>query len=341
MRKIIKPLVWLAAGIVAVLLVGFTAVQFKSDIARMKEHVGFEHTLLSKDIYALDFQDGDIICGGAEGLYRVNTETLEAEEIEDYRYVKAILVTEDSVWVGSEAGLGLLGTQQRLTTENGLPDNRVMSLCLAQDGTLWIGTRGGAAQAKIEKGQWKVQKTYNAADGLADDMVNVIYEDSFGGLWFGSYVAPRGGVSIQSNGNNQIFTTDNGLPHANVNAIIETSEHSVIVGGGLYTKGGAAEFERSNGKWELKRTITKADGLAGEKVRSLYKDGAGRLWFGSEYDGLAIWVGSRFVILTTETGLCHDEIKVIREDADGNFWIGTNGGLTKISKEVLNNAAVK
>lgn len=338
MHKIVATIIWLSAGIAVIVLIGFTALQLKSDLERGKKHEGFTYALPGKDIYALDFQGGDVICGGADGLFRVNSETLETEEIEGFSYVKAILATEDGLWIGSDRGVALLGTSERFTTEKGLPDNRVLSLFRRRDGAIWIGTWGGAAELRAENGLWKLQKTYTAADGLANDMVNVIYEDSFGGMWFGSYVAPRGGVGVLDGGNNQIFTIDSGLPHANVSVIIETSAHSVIVGGGLYTRGGAAEFERVNGQWALKRVVAKTDGLAGEKVRSLYEDSAGRLWFGSEYDGLAVFDGRHRLILNTETGLGHNEVKVIREGADGSFWIGTNGGLTKISPQVINSA---
>jgi ligand-binding sensor domain-containing protein len=59
-----------------------------------------------------------------------------------------------------------------------------------QSGRLWAGTSGGAAICDGENWQ-----ALNATDGLADDMVNVMLEDRQGGIWFGSYVAPKGGIS--------------------------------------------------------------------------------------------------------------------------------------------------
>ena len=84
--------------------------------------------------------------------------------------------------------------------------------------------------------------------------------------------------------------------------------------------------------------LTKENGLAGEKIRSLFEDSQKRLWVGSEYAGLAILYDNKSIILTKKTGLAGDEIKVIIEDTDNNMWIGTREGLTKISKRGINNA---
>jgi hypothetical protein len=172
-----------------------------------------------------------------------------------------------------------------------------------------------------------------------------------GYVWFGSYVAPAGGISIVDVRDNlvkkddgiQTFTTQNGLLHANINAIIGSNNGTVITGGGLYTKGGAAIFEYDGSSWSIRDYIIRDDGLAGEKVRSLYIDSRGRLWAGSEYDGLAVFYeflkdnnsGSIFEyseILTDENGLPNNEVKVIAEGPSGDIWAGTRSGLLRIER---------
>ena len=37
----------------------------------------------------------------------------------------------------------------------------------------------------------------------------------------------------------------------------------------------------------------RAEGLAGERVRSLYRDRVGRYWIGSEYDGVTVFTPGR------------------------------------------------
>ena len=61
----------------------------------------------------------------------------------------------------------------------------------------------------------------------------------------------------------------------------------------------------------------------------------GTLWIGSEYDGLAFMTHGRWRVLTKKDGLSHDEVKTIVEDEDGNLWLGTADGITKLSATAL------
>ena len=289
---------------------------------------GYDTVLKDMDICTLALQGDVILAGGTSGVFRVDKDTLVTEEIGNYQYVRAILVVDDGIWIGHDNGLTFIGDKTiTYTTKNRLPDNRVNALMLDDHGKLWAGTWGGAV--RLDDDQFTV---YTTQDGLADNMVNVIMQDHFGGIWFGSYVAPRGGISIYHNQQWQCFTTKDGLIHSNVNAIIETFDGSVLVGGGLYTKGGGTRFTLHDNRWKINETVTKADGLAGKKIRSLFQDSRHRLWAGSEYDGLAVIGQNSTVILNKTGGLPNNEVKDIEEDEAGNMWIGTRGGLTRITK---------
>jgi ligand-binding sensor domain-containing protein len=103
------------------------------------------------------------------------------------------------------------------------------------------------------------------------------------------------------------------------------------VGTGFNDRGGAARFERGpDGSPRLAQKLTRADGLAGEKVRSLYRDTQGSVWFGSERDGVAVPVGKGFRVLTTAEGLSDNEVKSFARGAGGELWLGTRSGITLI-----------
>ena len=166
------------------------------------------------------------------------------------------------------------------------------------------------------------------------DTVNVILQDRLGGMWFGSYVAPRGGLSICWEANCSYFTTQNGLPHNNITSLLEDRDGNIWVGTGFSDHGGAARFVWVENTWQIQEVLTSADGLAGDKVRSIYQDWNGVLWFGSEYDGLAFNSNS-WKVLTEREGLSNAEVKAMLQDNEGNLWIGTRDGLTRISKNGL------
>ena len=119
--------------------------------------------------------------------------------------------------------------------------------------------------------------------------------------------------------------TGRGLAHPSVNAALRDRSGALWFGCGFGRAGGASIFR--DGAWTA---LTKADGLAGEKVRSLFEDSAGRIWLGSEYDGLALRQDGRFRLFTPGQGLAGWEVKRVVEDPQGIYWLATETGITRI-----------
>jgi len=268
------------------------------------------------DVSALAEQDQTIWAGGKDGLFRLDLSSGELIEEDAHfpslEHVRALLVDEGGVlWVGHQSGLSRYQNDNwyTFTEADGLPDNRVNALMLDHSGILWVGTWGGVAT--YEDDTWQV---LTKDDGLLENMVNVMLEDQQGGIWFGSYIAPRGGISYLRDGKWQYFNTDNGLPHNNITSLIETSSGIIWAGTGLFDRGGACEFRLTNSGWEIAQVLGIKDGLAGEKVRSISQDREGVIWFGSEYDGLALLDDENWFKLNVEDGISHPEIKVIYQE---------------------------
>ena len=284
------------------------------------------------------FLDGTTMwCGGVDGVCAVDTRERKVTETVDagrpMTYVRGIAEDgEGALWFASERGLVRWkdGTATWFTTRQGLPDNRVNCVLVTRGGDLWAGTWSGAA---LRSGDgWKVLRK---EDGLADDMVRVMLEDASGGLWFGSYVAPAGGLAILSGASWQQFSTQNGLPHNNIISLYEVADGTVWAGTGFLDEGGAVQFNQRDGVWEIVRVLEKAGGLAGGKARSVYVTRNGTLLVGSEYEGMAVQTREGFRVLTTADGLSDDEVKCMMEDGDGNLWCATRDGLTIIDRETL------
>ena len=167
-------------------------------------------------------------------------------------------------------------------------------------------------------------------------MVSIIMQDGQGGMWFGSYVAPDGGISLYDQEEWQYFSVDNDLPHNNITSIFEDKNETVWVGTGLLDRGGAVSFQFRNHQWSIANVLTEKDGLAGAKVRTIFEDSFGNIWFSSEYDGVTRWSEEGIWNTYSEYhGLAGTEAKVIIQDVDMNLWLGTNNGITKISASAL------
>jgi ligand-binding sensor domain-containing protein len=268
------------------------------------------------------------------------------------RYVRALVVDRAGVvWIGHQAGLTRWDgrTFSAFDAASGLPEARVQALLLDREGRLWVGTWGGAAVCSpgplgsapgggVDLG---VAAMWKQANGLAADMVNVMLQDRRGGIWLGSSVAPRGGLSYLPPGSSprgrpQQFTVANGLPHNNVTCLLEARDGSVWAGTGFVDLGGAARFViGGDGRWRLAETLGTARGLAGAKVRSMYQDSTGALWFGSEYDGVARMSESGANVFTSKQGLAHNEVQAMLQDSAGNLWLGTFNGVTRLSADAV------
>ncbi len=72
------------------------------------------------------------------------------------------------------------GKMTRYTTAEGLSDNRIVSMLAARDGTIWVGTRGGASHWDGARWQGWKDLGYPDPDGL---IVDKFYETRDGTIW--------------------------------------------------------------------------------------------------------------------------------------------------------------
>jgi ligand-binding sensor domain-containing protein len=327
------------AGFVALVVVGQAVNRWQP---RQAPHSGWQIIRPPYEVSALAEQGQIVWAGGMDGVFALDRNTgdliRELHLDSPLEGVRALLVDQaGSLWIGHQAGLTRYEdtTWHHYTSDDGLPDNRVNALLVDEARDLWVGTWGGAAILEggtRTEGTWRV---LGKREGLAEDMVNVMLQDRQGGMWFGSYVAPRGGISHLQEGTWQHFSIADGLPHNNVTALIEDDAGSVWAGTGLIDRGGACRLERTETGWAIAEALTQQDGLAGAKVRSIYQDRDGVLWFGSEYDGLARYDGHGWRLFTQADGLAADEVKVILQDVEGDLWLGTTDGVTRIHASAL------
>jgi ligand-binding sensor domain-containing protein len=293
-----------------------------------------------REVSSLLLVGDTLYAGGMEGIVTVDVRSGEVtgalETPIPLVLVKSLVQSRDGkIWAAHQNGVTVFDGDaiRTMTTADGLPDNRVNALLEARDGRLWAGTFGGAAV--FDGSAWR---PLTRADGLLDDMVGVLYEDSRGWLWFGNYVLRGGGVTYVGPDTMGHFTVETGLAHNAITSIVEDQQGRIWIGSGALTRGGANVAVWQDRRWALTRSLGIKDGLAGEKVRLIYPDDHGRLWFCSEYDGIAILRSGDLqplYRLTEREGLSHNEVKAIVADRDGNLWLGAHQGITKIPRAYL------
>ena len=121
-----------------------------------------------------------------------------------------------------------------------------------------------------------------------------------------------------------IYSSENGLPCGEANDIVQTNDGILWVGtyAGLYRYNGS-EFQRMD-EFETVRN-----------VNCLYVDEEGRLWIGTNDNGLAIAINETITnVIDQSTGLPSNSVRSIVRGTDGYYYIGTTGSLQVLS---LNN----
>ena len=121
-----------------------------------------------------------------------------------------------------------------------------------------------------------------------------------------------------------IYSGNNGLPCGEANDIAQTNDGVLWVGtyAGLYRYNGR-EF----------RWIDNYDSV--KNVNCLYVDEEGRMWIGTNDNGLSIVIREKVVnILDQSSGLPSNSVRCIIRASDGYYYVGTTGSMQTI---VMNN----
>ncbi len=231
--------------------------------------------------------------------------------------------------------LGINGPQavsqvlfNRLTVDDGLPQNSVLAVAQDHTGFIWLGTRSGLCRYSGNSFQNYLPSENDSVNSISDGYVTTLLGDRNKQLWIGT----TSGVNVYQP------RTDNfrriallpgekpGLGHY-ITCLFEDDLSNIWVG----TTDGLFLYNPKNSN-ESKRISLPIRNAA--YIRSVFKDHDGLIWVGTstglfrlkELNGSFV----PFVFRKEAAGnsLSDDNITAITEDRSFNLWIGTqNGGL--------------
>jgi signal transduction histidine kinase/ligand-binding sensor domain-containing protein len=269
--------------------------------------------------------------------------------------VQSIAQTRDGyLWLGTQEGLARFdGVRFAVFDRVNTPEirhNSIQALLETRDGSLWIATYVGGL-TRFQGGRFTV---YTTRDGLPDDQVLCLHEDSQGRLWIGTrgglasfdgkaftaygtaqglldprvwtvaqdaggalWIGTDGGLNRLQGGRMTALTARDGLPAAPVHAVLPDRNGGLWVG----TYDGLARIDGGR----VSAVYRTRDGLVNDLVWTLLADRSGRLWVGTS-DGVSRFAGGRFESLTPRDGVPNGHVRALAEDREGSVWIGTNGG---------------
>jgi signal transduction histidine kinase/ligand-binding sensor domain-containing protein/CheY-like chemotaxis protein len=244
--------------------------------------------------------------------------------------------------------------------KDGLPQVTVPAMAFDKRGYLWVGTQDGAAYYNGRA--WTVVDMPNRT---LSNWVRALLVGSDGSLWFGTYgggLARLSTADAAGEGQWRVYDTTSGLPSNVVSSLLETVGAVADGGRTLWagTDGGLARLSYENdpeaGRWRVYDT---ASGLPDNRVWSLLETRGAVADGGPRVAGdRTLWVGTggglarlsyendsdagQLRVYDTTSGLPSNRVvsllETVGEDAPGaaggrTLWVGTHGGLVRLSYE--------
>lgn len=264
--------------------------------------------------------------------------------------VNDILQSSDGyIWLATFGGLVRFNSETFTTfnhsNSKGMRSGRILSLYQDKSGTLWCNTEDGLL--RYSDGTFRA---YTISDAVDDFPVSLIAEDGRGVLWIfaggkawkffndrflyvpvvqntqlartamkahdGIWIA-NGTQVLRTYGDSVIFIKDfASVLTGDIRQVLKYPEHSTQLWLATNEDG---IIRYANGTI---RKFTMKDGLPSNNIRQLFIDRDGSLWTAG-FKGASTMVGERFVSLRTTSREGDLEFNVIRQDREGNYWLGT------------------
>jgi signal transduction histidine kinase/ligand-binding sensor domain-containing protein/CheY-like chemotaxis protein len=228
-------------------------------------------------------------------------------------------------------------------TDDGLPQNSIVSLVQSDDGYIWFGTRDGLC--RFDGARITVFSSANTP-AFHSNAIASVKKGIEGSLW----ISTDDGLIQYRNGDFTRLTTDDGLSTNFVSSVLQEAngrlwvstgkgfdvrepgaEKFVPVEGTPRAPGYSAMYDRRGRLWLNVGTLNRRSGSvlikavfrdapADVTLTALYKDASGDIWAGTN-EGVYRLTGDEFVRFADSGG----RVSSIVMDSDGNLWIGGPG----------------
>lgn len=278
------------------------------------------------------YRNGKFEIPKAKGNYKTNLDYINWNNAS----VSVQSLCEDSngaIWIGANGGLFIERDGVTKHIEDG-EGYHIFAIKQLKDGNVWLATNKGILLFK----DYKLVRTYSVKDGLPNEFMTLVYEDSKGRLWFGGF----GGLSEFKDGKFINYTTKQGLAGSYVRSIYEDADGVFWIG--TYDEG-LSRFK--DGRFVNYKA---ENGLYNNGVFAIEEDRRGNFWISSNHgiyrvrkqelndfaDGKIDKINS--VGYGKQDGMLNNECNGGRQpasikDKDGKFWFPTQDGVVVIDPD--------
>ncbi|KAA3624098.1 MAG: hypothetical protein DWQ02_23555 [Bacteroidetes bacterium] len=243
---------------------------------------------------------------------------------------------EGNIWISSNK-IQLTKTNRQFEFVWDIPPN-IQALIVDGDGTVWLGTQNGLFS--LQPG---LQSSYEEHLASLDINVVSLFEDEFGNIWIGTF-----GEGLYcyhpGRGTYRLFTQNDGLTNGSILSLDGRPGELWIA-----SLGGVTTFEYDEDILESRRYNSKNfnqnSALGTNFIYKVFLDKQGRVWFGTDGKGLALYEKGQiknFDYQDGAEGLSSEElvdrrfktVYSITQGASGDIWFSTaRDGLFKFDGE--------
>jgi diguanylate cyclase (GGDEF)-like protein len=269
--------------------------------------------------------DGKMVVATEAGLYIEDGKTFSllpgTASIHEKLHIDSMLIeTNDRILLGTQ-GDGLycfcVGKLEHYSTKNGLVNNRIASLFLDREKSLWIGTNLGVV--RLHRGN--ITK-YTKTNGLSDDYVRAVVNIAANGV---TWVGTSDGLNRIKNHEITRLGKEQGLPSNNIYSLLQRNADELWIG---TDSAGIAIYKQNRFD-----RIGLVDGLPELQVRAMVADGE-QVWVGLSGragGGVALIKSGKVVRMFAE----NLSIRSLFLDTKSRVWVGTTTGLYVIENGML------
>jgi signal transduction histidine kinase len=200
-------------------------------------------------------------------------------------------------------------------------------------GDWWFATGAGLLRfsgiRRIENLATAMPTTYTTRDGLAQDSINRLFEDSRGDIWIASLIPSREVLTRwdRSSGSFQRYSDVDGLRAFNApTSFYENANHILFI---TLRDGGIARYDGRSF-----RVLSSADGLPPGNIGGAIADRAGKLWCWSalgvyRIDDLSA-ARLQPIMVAPARQMRGGNVGALVEDARGSLYLAGGGGIARI-----------
>jgi ligand-binding sensor domain-containing protein len=218
-------------------------------------------------------------------------------------------------------------------------EQRLTSLMVDNDKNIWIGgfSSGVSVITSNHERLLQFKNEKESSSSLSANGITDMYQDSDNTIWIATYAAGLNKLNQDNNSFTRYQKSKNqsGLQSNSVLQILEDDEGYIW----LATDGGGISRlnKSSNEILTFTHDADEESSLSGNVAWSIFQDSRGRFWVGTQGQGLNRWEPENrrngrgiFQHYSEKDGLASGTINGVLEDDQGNIWVSTNKGVSKI-----------